>query len=729
MNITPTRQAKQASHDVAWAAPQPFWTDKTNSVQPGQALRRPQILRFTHDDFIPELLATLQQNPAALPGFGAMPETWRGPGAAPAKDPQKWLQGKPARLFGMQRRVQQRKQDAQAVALAQTAAVTTATAPTEVGPALKLYQPAHMRHYLVGGSLICRVPGLPDRQIDPARHKTSFVLRRLLPRAAGAKDAPLPDPTHTALWDEYAFVPNGKAGVWQYLGAADREAEVSMLLPSEERLSLFPAHFTQDDGHPRRLYIGSVPVGKREAYQGATAKTYSSSNTAGTSITGNATDANDGSTTLDPRIVLFYTQVLGPWKALVNRVMGNGKPGANPDDLVALKSARLSTVYPRSGDSYDPYDETHNPNPDPDLDTLRTLRGALQTSSWYLLLDLYTFLKDQLGIDVRSAPPTGSAELALYNALHAAAMPNNLGSGKGPLLEANGSYDAGHIETNLISAMVRIIPKADALERATGTFTIRKPGTVLEDAAVTTGWPDFLFLFADPWLGVLQPPTPASFKPPANDYLAEKIQARIDALADLVQAALPALDPAKPLPEPTLASMQPADMREAWYVIHLVYERPDCAPFHSNVVSAATQPFNMAGFFDSDAPARPIRIGLPIDISPAGLRKFDKNAVFMMSDMLCGQVDRIKGIGLVDLVLSVLPWPFHKDLNVPEKGDCKTGDGLSLGVMCSLSIPIITICALLLLMIIVSLLDFIFRWLPYFIVCFPLPGFKGRKSP
>ena len=135
----------------------------------------------------------------------------------------------------------------------------------------------------------------------------------------------------------------------------------------------------------------------------------------------------------------------------------------------------------------------------------------------------------------------------------------------------------------------------------------------------------------------------------------------------------------------------------------------------------------MAGFVDSDAPARRIRIGLPVDISPAGLRKFDKNAVFMMSDMLCGQVDRMKGIGLADLVLSVLPWPFHKDLNVPEKGDCKTGDGISLGVMCSLSIPIITICALLLLMIIVSLLDFIFRWLPYFIVCFPLPGFKGRK--
>jgi len=46
----------------------------------------------------------------------------------------------------------------------------------------------------------------------------------------------------------------------------------------------------------------------------------------------------------------------------------------------------------------------------------------------------------------------------------------------------------------------------------------------------------------------------------------------------------------------------------------------------------------MAAYFDPDAPARPIRIGLPVDTTPAGLRKFDKNAAFVMSDTLCGQV-------------------------------------------------------------------------------------------
>jgi len=159
-----------------------------------------------------------------------------------------------------------------------------------------------------------------------------------------------------------------------------------------------------------------------------------------------------------------------------------------------------------------------------------------------------------------------------------------------------------------------------------------------------------------------------------------------------------------------------------------VFERPECGPIDPPVLSDPSQAFQMAGFFDPEAPARPIRIALPLDTSPAGLRKFDKNTAFMISDMLCGQIDRVKGLILGDLVLSVLPWPLHKDLSVPDGGPCtKKGDpSIEIGMMCSLSIPIITICALLLLMIIVFLLDFIFRWIPFFIFCFPLPKFKGK---
>ena len=72
--------------------------------------------------------------------------------------------------------------------------------------------------------------------------------------------------------------------------------------------------------------------------------------------------------------------------------------------------------------------------------------------------------------------------------------------------------------------------------------------------------------------------------------------------------------------------------------------------------------------------------------------------------------------------MSILPWPFHRDLDAPDKGPC------SFGMMCSLSIPIITLCALILLIIMVSLLDMIFHWMPFFITCFPLPGLKAKKS-
>jgi hypothetical protein len=177
-------------------------------------------------------------------------------------------------------------------------------------------------------------------------------------------------------------------------------------------------------------------------------------------------------------------------------------------------------------------------------------------------------------------------------------------------------------------------------------------------------------------------------------------------------------------------AQKPLDMREGWFTLRCVYVRPECGPVDPPLLSVPTVPFQLAGFFDPDAPARPIRIALPVDISPAGLRKFDKNAAFMMSDMLCGQVQRMKGITLGDLIRTVLPWPLHKDLDVPDMGPCTKGAGLQVGMICSLSIPIITICALLLLMIIVSLLDFIFKWIPYFLICFPLPGFSaGKRKP
>jgi hypothetical protein len=205
--------------------------------------------------------------------------------------------------------------------------------------------------------------------------------------------------------------------------------------------------------------------------------------------------------------------------------------------------------------------------------------------------------------------------------------------------------------------------------------------------------------------------------------------ARLDDLADLIKATLPkqSADATSALP---VAALPVQDMREGWFVLRCVFERPMCGPLDPPVVSEPTAAFQMAGFFDPDAPARPIRIALPVDTTPAGLRKFDKNTAFMISDILCGQIDRVKALNLGDLVRSVLPWPLHKDLSVPDQGPCTIPSDPSLraGMICSFSLPIITICALLLLMIIVNLLNVIFRWLPYFFICFPLPGFRAKKQ-
>jgi hypothetical protein len=201
-------------------------------------------------------------------------------------------------------------------------------------------------------------------------------------------------------------------------------------------------------------------------------------------------------------------------------------------------------------------------------------------------------------------------------------------------------------------------------------------------------------------------------------------QGTIDKLVALVVRALP-VTTAERTPAPPLASKPVLDTREGLFAIRCVYERLLCSPLsphHLGAASPATLPpllgdlsapsvlseptetFQIAGFFDPDAPARPIRIALPIDTSPAGLRKFDKNTAFMISDVLCGQMQRLKGITFGDLVLSV-----------------------QLGMICTFSLPIITICALILLMVIVLLFDFIFKWIPLFIMCFPLPGFKAKK--
>jgi hypothetical protein len=143
----------------------------------------------------------------------------------------------------------------------------------------------------------------------------------------------------------------------------------------------------------------------------------------------------------------------------------------------------------------------------------------------------------------------------------------------------------------------------------------------------------------------------------------------------------------------------------ALYWLRFVYERPICAPFHDPIVSQPSRPFRLGGFFDPDAPARPLVIRMPLDTSPKGLRRFPKGVAVLMSNKLRQQIERVKNQKLKDL------------------DDGKVGDEPSwtIGMICSLSIPIITLCAFLVLMIFLQLLNIVFWWLAFFKICLPIP--------
>ncbi|HEY2900426.1 MAG TPA: hypothetical protein VGL59_07620, partial [Polyangia bacterium] len=131
------------------------------------------------------------------------------------------------------------------------------------------------------------------------------------------------------------------------------------------------------------------------------------------------------------------------------------------------------------------------------------------------------------------------------------------------------------------------------------------------------------------------------------------------------------------------------------YVMRMVYQRPVCGPLHADVVSVPSEAFVLAPYFDPDAPSRPIRIAMPFDPSVKGLRQFRKSVKLVLSDALR---QKVAGIGKIN--------------------DSVEGPGFDCGGF-SLSIPIITICAMIILFIFLNLLNIVFWWLPFVKICFP----------
>lgn len=683
------------STEVQWTTPAPLWNNVIDlGADTRQFFRRPAILRFDTDNFMNEFASVLQSNPAQLTDFRARRETWRGPDTAPTVESLERLPKLAQRLHRSRLLAQKSAQEHAPIMLR----TSTSSQP------LKLYQPAHQRYYLIGAGLVCRIAGQPDRHIETGnQERVTFVVRKVVP-PAGASIFDSADST----WQEYAFIGNG------WLEIEDKLT----LATNEEQNPLFAMTYTQDDGHRRRVLAGLIPVGKRESYIGAPKR------------------SKENQIIVDPglqkppdrRTLLFMAQVTEPWKRLIEQAFAVRK----------MQQANSSV----------PTDD--KPLEDDALKkSLKENRQQIQMISWYALLDFAKLLQQyipdvwdaimevegaaippdspqdkllqaliQTGIDASYA---SKLQLPLYpdedGVLRPVAPPTVIFNLRDALQEIRGGLkkDSPTIAKSIEDSLETLVTPYD-----------RNPSTG------TTPWPGFLFPLADPQADGPLPPTKPGISLSTNpDPLVAartNAQMRVDYLVALIEAALPVEVPAK-TPPPLIAA-QPVMRIDAltYFVIRCVFERPNCGPLQPMVISDPTEPFLMAGFFDPDAPARPIRIGLPVDTTPAGLRKFDKNTAFMISDVLCGQIDRAKQLGLGDLVRSVLPWPLHKDLDVPDKGPCTDDTGFSLGMICSLSIPIITICALILLMIIVNLLDIIFHWVPYFIMCLPFPKFDGKKA-
>lgn len=694
-------------HEIQWTAPSPLWLEAAafDGVAAQRQMRSPAILRFAADTFMEDFLKIVETDPDKLRSLVAIKETWRGPAEKPEAEallepaaPESGF----ARRLNRVRLIAERAKNTGSLVTAVRNGDARRTSP------LKLYQPAHQRYYLVSSCLVCGIVGLPDRAPDGTKQeKVSFVIRRLLPHSPPPLGQDLPE-VDQATWDEHAMVASPAGVGWSKI---DKVAGITppVALPGEERLPLFPVSFSEDDGRSRRLFAGLVPVSKRENYMGASLREPDSAPSQNGS--GKQSPASDS------RMVLLWTQVTEPWKRLVEQAAG-ARPKIYDDPAPPFDDNKLKPTTPQKDAA------------------VKALREQIQIGSWYILLDFAKLLQDQLPNVIKKiagqAPSLSAGETAVVNALNAASLSVALRND----LKTSTSYALNDIPTTLAAALVRVLGGAPLNQQAADALEakLEKVSAPYNRSAsnAATVWAPFIFPLADvgptPPTGLAfeGPFPPAGAGAPPSDPV-EAVVARIDHLSDLIYAALP---PPLPGPKPALpiGTEAPLDPREGWFVIRCVFERPNCGPLDPPIVSETTRPFQMASFFDPDAPARPIRIALPIDTSPAGLRKFDKKAAFVISDMLCGQIDRVKGLSLGDLVLSVLPWPFHKDLSVPEKGPCKQSNGLEIGMICSLSIPIITICALLLLMIIVSLLDIIFRWMPFFLICFPLPGIKAKKA-
>jgi hypothetical protein len=127
-------------------------------------------------------------------------------------------------------------------------------------------------------------------------------------------------------------------------------------------------------------------------------------------------------------------------------------------------------------------------------------------------------------------------------------------------------------------------------------------------------------------------------------------------------------------------------------------DHPGCPP--RLVWSRPSDPFTIAPWYEAgDAP--PAQVPLPNLADRAELKKLKPNVAFVMPESLFNLL--------------------KADPKKLRDGDAEASGGVAIQWICSFSIPIITLCAFIVLNIFLQLFNLIFQWLLYIKICLPLP--------
>ncbi|HYM79386.1 MAG TPA: hypothetical protein VE377_25640 [Candidatus Dormibacteraeota bacterium] len=426
-------------------------------------------------------------------------------------------------------------------------------------------------------------------------------------------------------------------------------AIASTTATGEEKLPMFALPFGTN-GSTRRIHAGVIPASRRQTYVSGQKLTAAAKNKPPSPATSD-----------DPRAIEFQSKVLDPW--------------------VELSDLRDKSIF-------DPF--AVPPAVPLAPGTVAQMTAGVEQASALILIDFATFLKQELpnvwnvvnSTSQNSTLNNLPAQLALYQTLTGTNVYNFNGD-QFTLADAinTASADDADFENQVLN--VTVPPAPPAPPRNFGPLLV-------------------MFYRTDATL------TPPSDPNPSLTALLTRDSNQRRTIQNLVEAALTeyAAPPTTDVRQPAknIANPQGND----WYIVRCVYTRPQCGLGALPVMSEPSRPFQLASFFDPDAPARSISVALPVDTTPAALRRYDKNVAFMISDQLGKQISRVKGLKqLMD-------------------GDLADPNGLGLGLICSFSIPIITICAFIALLIFLILLNLIFWWLPFFRICFPLPTFSAK---